>query len=447
MNTKQLFRKGLMAFLSIFVIASVMLGGDLKNKGTITNKAGKTLRVANGNFINYNGASWGTVNNAGQITVTVGSFLNNLASATVTNYYQGTAGTVTVGDSYDNTAGTTANDSAGVSKVGTLNIADSLYIPSGTFTTTMGRVTFDGGGNQYIPAPTGGYGTLAILGTAGWKSLVASTSVNDSMRINSTFSDSAFTLTVSAPTGITSDAGSGGQLRGQTGTVSYAADANQAVFPSPYYNNLTLTTGAATSKRNKQAAGAVTLAGTLTIGTYDSLDVTGAFTLSSTGTLLNSGGLKLAGNADFTTATMTTPGTVVYYGTSPQTVATGSFAYDNLVFRDSSAAKNIAGNINVSGSVTLEAIGRTKVVISSGTFSYTGAATAQTVAALDYSALSFSNAAQKNVSGWVNAASGVTVASSVTGTGLYIASTGTLNVTGDLTNDGNITNDGTVIVN
>jgi hypothetical protein len=424
---------GVAVVVGLVLMAGASFGQTLKNRGVFRNTGTATYN----NIENYKTSTGGTILNSGSLTVN--STLDNDDGAgalgTIRNYIGGVAaGTLTVTTAFTNEGGSFYNDST--TYVPVLNLGGTIT-STGTFDTDAGKVVYTAAGGQTIFATT--YGALVAAGS-NTKTLGASLAVNDSVRINSTLAVSSYTLTVNAPTGIY---GVGGTLDGGTGTVVYAADANQAVYPSILYNNLTLS--GATVQRNKQASGAVTVASTLTIGSNDSLDVTGAFTLS--GTLQNSGGVKLGGSADLTGATLTTPGTFVYYAAVGQTVAPA--AYADLILRDSTGTKTFTAGqtYSVSGSVILEAFGRSGASFGAGSiFKYVGTGS-QTVAALDYALLQFEQSGQKNISDWVNS-SGVSIASTVTGgNGVYVAATGTLRVVGgDLENDGILTNDGTITV-
>ena len=434
MKASSIIRMGVAVVVGLVLVAGSTYGQTLRNRGVFRNTGTSTYN----NIENYRTGTAGTILNSGSLTVnnTLDNDDGATAQGTIRNYIGGlAAGTLTVTSAFTNEGGSFYNDST--TYVPVLNLGGTIT-STGTFDTDAGKVVYTGAGGQTIFGTT--YGALVAAGS-NTKTLGASLAVNDSLRINSTLAVSTYTLTVNAPTGIY---GVGGTLNGGsgTGTVNYAANANQAVYPSTLYNNLTLS-GAAV-QRNKQAGGAVTVAGTLTVGSNDSLDVTGAFALS--GTLQNSGGVKLGGSADLTGATLTTPGTFVYYAAVGQTVAPA--AYADLILRDSTGTKTFTAGqtYSVSGSLVLERFGRSGASFGAASiFKYVGTGT-QTVAALDYALLEFEQAGQKNVSGWVNS-SGVTIASTATPGGVYVAATGTLRVVGgDLTNDGVLTNDGTVTV-
>jgi len=434
MKATSIIRMGVAVVLGLVMLVGITYGQTLRNRGVFRNTGTSTYN----NIENYRTGTAGTIINSGSLTVnnTLDNDDGAAAQGTIRNYIGGTgAGTLTVTTAFTNEGGSFYNDST--TYVPVLNLGGTVT-STGTFDTDAGKVVYTGSGGQTVFATT--YGALVAAGS-NTKTLGASLAVNDSLRINSTLAVSTFTLTVNAPTGIY---GVGGTLNGGsgTGTVNYAANANQAVYPSTLYNNLTLS-GAAV-QRNKQAGGAVTVAGTLTVGSNDSLDVTGAFALS--GTLQNSGGVKLGGSANLTGATMTTPGTFVYYAAVPQTVAPA--AYADLILRDSTGTKTFTAGqtYSVSGNVVLEAFGRSGASFGAlSIFKYVGTGS-QTVAALDYALLEFEQSGQKNISSWVNS-SGVTIASTATPGGVYVAAAGTLRVVGgDLTNDGVLTNDGTVTV-
>ncbi len=448
MKATTFFRTGLVAIISLLFLVSTLFAGDLKNTGTLKNKAGKTTTVSGGNLVNS-----GTVQNAGIVDITnTGSFVN---SATVDNFIASSqAGTIKVADSYRQTAGSTINQggASGAAGVGTIEVTDSLAIASGTLATDSGRVAFIGT-TQLVPAFT--YGTLAILGS-GDHTLIGNVVVNDSIRINSTLKISTFTLTDSATNATLTDGS--GILDGGTGTVIYAKNANQNVFPSTLYNNLSLT--GSTGNHNKTATGAVTVkaTGTLLTGAKDSLDVTGAFTLTSGSTLNNSGGIKLGGSATIAPTTVTSPGTFVYYANAAtQTIA--AFTYKDLFIRNVTGgtnAKSIVGTdtVGIKQSLKLENVTSpvNVSIAATATVDYLGnstdAPTGQDVAALNYGILAFKNNSDKLVNGAITAVS-VTNASSVNSTnGLWIQTSSSLTTTGaaGFVNDGMLTNDGTITV-
>lgn len=432
MNTKQFLRKGLMAIISVLMITSMMFGGDFKNTGTLKNKTTKTITVSANNFVNS-----GTVQNAGTIGVTAGSFVN---SSNVDNFIAAsTAGKIIVGDSYRQTAGTTINYSG--SLVGDVQVTDSLSA-GGTFTTDAGKVSFIGAA-QVVPALT--YGTIAALGS-GTKTLAGAATVNDSIRINSTLATGANTLTINAGTGyVLTDAT--GTLDGTGGTVDYAKDANQTIFPSTLYNNLSLT--GTTGKHDKSSNGAVTVAGTLLINASDSLDISsGVLTISGGSSVLNnSGGIKLNASGNVLTPnSITAAGSFVYYAATTQAIA--AFNYDDLILRNATTGneKTLAAvTIGIAKNLTLENMVGTDVQFNSGsTVNYNGSIT-QNVAALSYGILSFSSTGDKVITGAVTSVSTTVGSGVVTTDGLWING-GSL-TTSSLTNDGLITNDGSITVN
>lgn len=444
---KMVSRRVVSALGLLVVAAMVAVGqGKLVNGGTFQNTGTSTFKEVS----NYNTAG-GKIYNAGSLTVTTagggsGHLVNTDSSALaghVENFISGTGnGTISVaGTLFNNFAGATFdNDSS--NGVSTLNLAGAISTGAGTFSTaTGGRVVYNGTSAQNILATT--YGALATEGAA-VKTLAGAVTVSDSARIeaSSTLAVSTSTLTVNAPTGV---AGGGTLTSELTGTVDYAADANQAVFPATYGN---VTLSGSTTDRNKSASGNVTVGGTLTTGTNDSLDVIGGNVLafSNGSTIDNGGGIKASGNVTFGTGmTITDAGTFVYYA-SAGSQDIGAFSYNSLILRNAGDKNFLAATYSVTEDFLLEGSDSTSTTFASGNvFRYVGTG-AQSVAGDDYRTLEFANSGLKTIAATAVRATAVNVASTVTA-GLQINSGASLTVQGgDLTNDGTIINNGTVTV-
>ncbi|GEM_PF-6172488 len=469
MNAVKFFRAGLVALVTLIVGLQSMYGqGVLKNGGVFRNTGTSTFKEIQ----NYRGTNDGTIANSGTLSTTTagggsGDFLNTDGSAragTVRNYIGGIGnGTIVVADQLNTnfTGATFDNDStAGLS---TLRIAGALNIAGGTFTTTRGRVWYNGS-TQTVVATT--YGTL-VTDNTGTKTLADSIIVNDSLRI-----DNSSTLAVSTYRmnllGATNVAQNGGTLSASSGIVRYAGDLNQSIIPTEY-KVLTLT--GSTAARTKTSPGGLSFAasGQLTVDTNDTLYVSsGNLDLSTNSpTLINSSAIKVAGDASFHGG-ISNAGNFYYAGTSAQNI--GATTYSNLRL-GATGAKNFpaASTVAVTGNYTIDA-GTGARDYSTGTFQFAGTST-QNISGLSetFYILQFAGSGAKNLSGSTMGASRLDILgtsgvvtndvttvtlTNVSGVSLTIASGRELvnnsgkeiTMNGDLENDGIITNAGTISV-
>jgi len=462
MNASTIIRTGLLALVSLFLLASVVFAGEFKNGGVINNATGKMINVKSGNFVNYT-TSFGTLNNGGTLQIIGASkdFLNSdgtlngvlsnsnttngliLISRNLVNGTGAAGGTVTnpgniyVYFDYQNQKGITTN-------TGTIHVSHDVTNAAGTFTTGGGTVSYDSstatGAQSVLGAVT--YGTLNLHG-GGTKTLAGDITAHTFDLASGVVAAAGTTQLVLDGT-VTPSSSSGDITSSGAGLVSYTFVGSQTVIggASTSYSNLTLS-GAG----DKTATGAISLSGNFTNGGSTNL-ITTNFTATGGGSTLttNSGAVKASGTVSITGGTATTVGgTFNYTGTAGQAVAAAQ--YTNLTLSGATgtvtfpASLYVFGNYDPSGVATHNYAGSTIRFNGTGTQAITADASA-------FVNLEFYNTGEKQVSGGTVTTTGtVLVNSDVTGTGLHIMATGLLVVGSDLTNNGNITNDGTITVN
>lgn len=426
--------KKMQAVVMIMLMAfSVVMAGTLKNKNTITNNASSTISA--GNIQNYNAGTGGTINNSGTINVTdaAGNFDNNLGTATVVVNSGGKIDMQGATSTYANGAGTT--------NIFTFTnglLVKNALTNSGTFNADGGRVEYNGTGQTILSIA---YGVLATAGTGSNTLPGAITAGAVEILETSTLSTGNFKLTVDSA-GITG-AGTFTANSGANSEVDYAADNSQAIYTTTYSK---LTLSGALSARTKTASGAVTVSGTLTVGTNNTFDANGALTL--TGATVSNSNVIRASAAVTTTDSMAINGTFEYDGAT-QTIA--SAAYTNLTLTTGDFTFTNGKAYSVTGTYTNGGASRT---YGSSSFWYAGTG-AQTVGVGDtYGFLGFYGDGVKTITGGTvtaTIASGdaVIVDASVGSTSgsLTIAASGILHITsGDLNNEGDIVNSGTITV-
>jgi fibronectin-binding autotransporter adhesin len=440
MSASTFLRTGLMTLAAIFLLASIVLGGDFKNGGVLRNKSGKTFTVANGNFQNFNTAN-GVVLNAGIIDITGASknFVNGNATlfGYVSNDTAASAGTITVTGSYVNDIGGTVNGT------GKIQVGVDVTSSNSNFVTSSGEVDYNGSGAQNVLSTT--YGTLALNGSAGTKSLAGDVTVSTAFTLSPSNIVAVATHTLNLNGSVTT----GGSLSSATsGTVSYGGG-NQNVIVGSYGNLTVAGTGTKTA-----GAGTVTINGLYSNLATTTLKVTD-LTLASTATFTNNLGVTQVSGA--MTNSLASPLATNLGGTFDFDASTGAQAiasgqYTNLTISATTTSGvtlastyYISGNYTPSGSATRTYTG--------STIRFNGAST-QTIAndANAYDNLAFFGVGEKDINGAVTAGGAVTIDASVTGSGnngVYVGTSGvlTINSTGSLTNDGVLTNDGTITVN
>jgi hypothetical protein len=466
MNAARFIRSGLMTALAIFLVSGIAFGqGILKNGGVIRNTGSATYKEIQ----NYKGESHGTILNSGTLSTTKdgsgsGNFLNTDGARvdTIRNYIGGFGnGTlVVVGNITNNVAGCTIDNDSTVG-LSTIKIAGTIDNTNGTFTTTRGRVWYNGGA-QAVLATT--YGAL-VADQAGAKTLADSTAVNDSLRIDNSASLAVSTFPMNL-LGATNAQQNSATLSAASGTVYYAGDRDQSIIPAQY-KVLTLT-GATTAALTKTSAGGLSFApsGQLKVDTNDTLYVSaGNLDLSTnTPTLINSAAIKVAGDATFHGG-ITNAGMFYYDGTGPQNI--GAVTYANLRL-GASGAKTFpnGGTVAVAGNFTIDPGTGTRTYAGS-TFQFAGTSGTQAVSNLaeSFNLLQFTGGAAKTLGGLTFSANRMdlssgtgTVTNNVTtvtlanistismtiASGTELVNNGSLSMNGNLENDGILTNTGSI---
>ncbi len=451
----------------LFLVTGVVFGqGIFKNGGTFRNTGTLTVKE----FQNFKVSNAGTLLNGGTVTTTTagagsGNLINTDGSTvhgTVQNFIGGVGnGTLVVSNDYNNGAGTTDNDTTvGVSVI---QVGGGLT-SSGTFTTTSGKVEYNGSGEQSVLTTT--YGALVASGGNTKTFSSGTTVVNDSLRIANATTLDVSTFQLDTKGAINKVQGTGA-LTVSSGTVRYNGDRDQSVIPATYK---TLTLTGSTSAHKKTSNGSISFAasGALTVDANDTLDVaSGNLDLSTnTPTLTNSEAIKIAGNATFHGG-ITDAGTFVYNGTGTQTL--GAVTYTDLILRESGAKNFPSGTVAVTGNYTIIS-GAGARDYDNGTFQFAGSSGTQAISGLDSESLNileFTAGAAKTLAGTTLSAVDVnilatsgTVTNNVTtfsiGTGGLSIASGTELVNssgktvaisgGDLENDGTLTNSGTITI-
>ena len=470
MKISLLIWRGVATVASLALLSIAAMGqGTLKNSGVFRNTGTVTYKEVQ----NYRNATNGTILNSGTLNTTTagggsGNFLNTDGAAragTVKNYIGGTgSGTIAVATNINNNFAGCAIDNDSTAGFSTIKVAGAVNNTGGTFTTTRGRVVYNGSGAQAVLATT--YGTL-VTDVGGSKTLAATTTVNDSLRVDntSTLAISTFQLNL---TGATNVAQNSGVFSANAGTVQYDGDRDQTMIAAQYK---TLTLSGSTSAHTKTSPGGLSFAasGALTVSANDTLYVSsGNLDLSTNSpSLTNSSAIKVAGNATFQ-AGITNAGTFYYAGTSTQTI--GAVTYANLRLGASGAKTFPNGTVAVTGNYTIDVgAGARDYTTNTNTFQFAGTTGTQTVSNLSetFYVVQFSGAALKSLAGTsfgasrmdlltgtgqvTNSVTTVTL-TNITNVSLTIAAatelvnTATINLNGDIQNDGFLTNSGTIAV-
>jgi fibronectin-binding autotransporter adhesin len=475
MKTTRGFSTWTSVVIVLVLAVSIAVGGNIKNAGTINNSSNTTVT---GFFENFKLAAGGIFNNTGG-TYSVGSYFSNNNTGGTDGQASISGGTLAVTGVYTNDNGTTTNTA-------TIQVAADITNVAGTFTTSSGTVEYNGAGAaQSVMATT--YGGLKVTAT-GTKTLAGSATVN------TTFVVSAGTLAVGTNSLDikTATITSGGTLSAASGTVSYTGTGAQQVFPASY-GVLTLSGSGSVTKT--VTGGNISVATTLNNPSTITLDVgannfsTGAS--ANVADAVNPGTVKVAGTVTFGQASPDIGGTFDYSGAG-QAIALAQ--YKTLSISGTGSPSFGASEYKVSGSFTIPGTA-TPTFAAGNTIHYNGPG-AQTVAALSYKLLKFSEAGTKSISGAVTAAAaaagsvavdivstnsptltiatgaslGITLGQlqnasivNINGTGSMTLTNGnllnlsganlnvnaagsTLTLTGDLENDGTITNAGTISV-
>ena len=264
--------------------------------GTVTVTGNITMNgAANENNINITGA--GTLNIGGSIT---GGDLNSTSAGSIVNYNGSSPQTVAINSDYvyanlhiNNTAGVTLQ-----AAVTTSNVTQNIRVQSGTL--SNGGFAIAGGSGDVLEVSNGA--RLLIGGT-----------------------------TSSFPTGF------GTVTLGNTSIVEYAGTGAQIVENSVTYGHLTTSGG--NTKTLETAGGTMTFNGNITIGS--------GTTLSSNNKTMNVAG-NWINNGTFTQGTST----VVFNGTTAQTIGGSTSTIFNNVTINNTADVTLLNNQTVNGVLT-----------------------------------------------------------------------------------------------
>ena len=264
----------------------------------------------------------------------------------------------------------------------TSNVTTSLNLNISVFNTPTFSLNTDKGGSTFYnqAALNLQSGTITVSGataftTAGWNTPTASNTcliTNNSGSANSVLKiTNAATAVISPNTTITNTL----TLNGGTSTVEYSRAGAQTLPVSGTgltvsgYQNLTLS-----GNGTKTAAGAISVAGTLTYSSGSTFDMS-TFALSGALTPSGTGTLKTANTSVTPIPTgLTWTGTVEYSSTSAQTLMAGT--YSNLTMSGSGSTKTASGNIILAATSTLT-LG-TGTTLDLSTYTLSGGATSFT---------------------------------------------------------------------
>jgi len=446
-------------------------GGLTIAGGTFTGSTGTVSATSvslNSGMLNAPGSS-GALNVSGDWTNNGGTF--NPGSGTVTfngNGAQGMNGTA-MSQTFNNL---TVNKSGGTLTVGgsttmvtlngamtlslgtfdagtatTLNVAGNWTTNGGSFSTGVGTVNFNGSSASVIGGSASSTFYNLIAANSAGVSLGNAIAVNNNFSITlGTVSDSGYQITGNG-IGTMSLAAGTGLVLGKTGlstlfptnftsantalnstsTVTYNASLAQTVV-AVNYGNLTVTNTSSVTLAN---SGTIGIAGVFTPGTasytttgsmvdfngtgsqtipsfnYNNLTVSAARTTNNV-TFANGGTVGIAGT--FTnTATFTSGGfitinnTVDYNGPSAQSVV--AMGYNNLTFSNGGTKTFPAATVGIAGTFTISGLASADAISNNSTIDYNGSG-AQSVLSINYTNLSFSNNGLKTIQAGVTGIAG-----------------------------------------
>ena len=434
------------------VTTTISTGGSLTSNGNLNGNIAGNWSLGNATH-NFNvGAQ--TMNVGGSLVLSDG----NVGHAININI---STGTVNV------TGSLTQSGSANVvfSGAGTLNIGGDYSYTNGTFTCSTGTVNYNGSSSQLV-APLYYY-NLTLNKSAG----VATSSSPVHVTNNLTLSTAAYyqmtdSLVVTGNVVINS----GTTLKGNTqytlvggnwtnsgtftpssSTVIFNGSGSQSVNATTF-NNLTInkSAGTLTPSGNLTINGNLSLTnGTLDLGTYTA-------NRSATGgtcAISNSSTIKMAGASNFpssyTTNTLGSSTTVEYNGTVSQTV--NAITYGHLTFTNSgtktlSGTTAVSGNLLINSGATLSASSYAFSVAGNWTNSGTFTASTSTVT-LTGASKTYIGATTFNVlniSGSYTASNNLTVSGATTLSGTFAAGSNTVTITGNFTCTGTLSSSGTI---
>lgn len=382
MKTTKLIQKGLMALLSIALMASLAMGQVFKNNGTLIN----TNTFNTGTFQNYRTAA-GIVHNSGTIYAT-GNYVNSNATLNGRTYNQNqagsTGGTINVDEGYTNSTGYTHNSLSGsLIRVG-VGLTNTT---AARFATDTGRVDYKNASTaQTILAAvkTSTYGGLTVSGGGGVgaaKTLDGSVTVVSAVDVAASSNlivGAGNTLTVQAyPDAFTVGASGVVNANNATATVDYAAPSTNAqnIVPATY-GNLTISGG--TGTRTVSGTGGVTVLTALTNNSGTILDfTTHALDASAATSIVNTGGtIQTQGSVTLNSTPPSIAGTFKYQAASG-TQSIGAATYSNLTLEGgatTSGQKDFpTGTVTVAGVYAASGADR-YYGLTTSTFAYGGSA-------------------------------------------------------------------------
>ncbi len=405
------------------------------------------------------GKNWGTngtvlyANSSGSQTILTGTY--NVLIAGNSTGVDSTTGPITVGNNFTTTSGGTVTFSGvnhSLSGTFTANNNGTLItfctvnpaIPSGN--SWGSTVIFNrSNGGQSIPAGT--YNNLTSGNTTGTNTAVGSLIINGQLVTTSAgtlamgfnqLSGSLASLTnngiISTSCTVNPAIPSGYNWSGTTGRVIYGATGGLQFLPEGTYKSLYL----ANTTNTNTATGAITVTDTLssTGGASGILNMStnvlsGSFVYAGLGTLRT----QAIGSSPIPSS-RTWTGTVLYDGTSSQTIVNGT--YTNIGLSGDKAGGNITlenGTISISGNFSVTATNIGGYSVGTNTCSYTTTSAAR-VGGINYNNLVFAN-----TSGTKTADRPVGVAGALTTTSGGTFSLSTYKLTGSISS---LTNNGTI---
>ncbi|MBM4054748.1 MAG: hypothetical protein FJ264_08775 [Planctomycetes bacterium] len=293
----------------------------------------------------------------------------SIPSMTVTGVTLTNNTTLTVGAALSGT-GELAQGSNAV-----LNIGSTSGIATLTASASGNTVNYNGSSAQTIHAGT--YVTLKVNntagGTLGGAVSLATLTIGDATA-NSIFSDGGFVITLSGSSALnltsgTYKLGSAGvgtafpsftTLNIASGTtVEYASGTTQTVSATPGYQNLTISgAGTKTPDSSLTITGNLTVnasGGTFNLGTAFSHTVSGNVILTA-GTLNGgSSALTLSGNWTGSGTFTASAGTIVFTGTSAQTIGNAATTFNHLTINKASNTASFGANATINGNLAITA--------------------------------------------------------------------------------------------
>ena len=432
MTTQSSFNKTFHRYLGLLLVVvlatGMVFGQNVRNKGTFINASPMSVR----NFNNGHGAgaanNRGTLINYSTITFTsAGSFFNYdsvgaqvSGTGTVYNYgstINSSTGTMNGAYSIDVSNGQLLNDTAG-----TVNAGGSIQLKSpsgitngtGTITTAIGTIEYNGNGAQSIYNTTYGILKLNTGATNATKTLSNNVTVNTQVLFavtgggTLTLDEAGKTLTLY---GATPFSGVGTFLASGAGsTTIYALANSQSVYGASYYN-LQINGGASSTKT---AGGGVTIVagGSLSVAASTTLDMA-ANTLTSipaaVGTITNAGTIQSGGNVSFG-GTYTIGSSFKYNGGAAQNIGTANYSSLDL---SGVGGKTFPATVGVSGAYTVQG-GTGARTYALNTFTYNGTSAQTVLGGESYNNVTIASATDTSAANYKTASAAFTVAGTLT---------------------------------